>query len=242
MRYLGGKSRIAKKIAKVILEKTPHREVLIEPFMGGGAMTATLAPHFNKLVANDLSEDLILMWRALKEGWEPPQDVSLEEYNNQKAAKASALRGFVGFGGTWGGKWFGGYARGGNRNYYDESRRSLLRDIRKMQNVDFSNLDYRELAIPLNAVVYADPPYQGTTGYKDSFDHEAFWKAMSAWAKDGATVFVSEYSAPQDWVSVWEHTSPRSMKSDLVNTVRVTEKLWTPKEKGGDFSPPTLEI
>lgn len=36
MRYVGGKSRIAKHIEKVILDHKGERTRYIEPFMGGG--------------------------------------------------------------------------------------------------------------------------------------------------------------------------------------------------------------
>ena len=38
MRYLGGKSRIAKKIATEHLLTHPDRSVHVEPFVGGGAV------------------------------------------------------------------------------------------------------------------------------------------------------------------------------------------------------------
>ena len=40
------------------------------------------------------------------------------------------LTGFVGFGCSFGGKWFGGYARNaGGTNYAAQSKRSLLKDM-----------------------------------------------------------------------------------------------------------------
>lgn len=59
----------------------------------------------------------------------------------------------------------------------------------------FYRLDYREVTIPPNAIVYADPPYRNTrcTGYKCSFDHRAFeqWLAGVPFM-----VIVSGYEAP----------------------------------------------
>ena len=63
MHYMGGKSRIAKQLTEVILEYAESRDVLIEPFMGAANMTAALAPHFDRVYAYDIHEDLILMWR-----------------------------------------------------------------------------------------------------------------------------------------------------------------------------------
>ena len=228
MRYLGGKSKIAKRTVAAILENTPRRGRLIEPFVGGGAMTAVLAPHFEKVEAFDTHEDLILMWQALASGWEPPRNISETDYQQLRHAAPSALRGFAGFGGaSWGGKWFGGYARGGNRNFADESARSLLRDIALMGNVVFARRDYQELSPGADDVVYCDPPYAGTTEYRDSFDSRIFWDRAEAWAETGADVFVSEYKAPAFWRPVLEITRTRDMKSKLTNAKQVTEKLFT---------------
>lgn len=126
MRYLGGKSKIAKRLAAKILESTPRRELLIEPFCGGGSMTAALAPHFKHVQASDISEDLILMWKALQEGWEPPQNVTEEEYKALRHAEPSALRGFVGFSCSFGGCWFLSWAKNARGdNYASQGHNSL---------------------------------------------------------------------------------------------------------------------
>ena len=227
MRYLGGKSKIAKRVAEAILASTEKRGRLIEPFVGGGAITAVLAPSFERVDAFDINNDLILMWQALKTGWKPPSEISEDQYKELKIAEPSALRAFAGFGGaSWGGKWFGGYARGDGRNYADESARSLLRDIRQMQNCTFECLDYLKIKPVAGDVVYADPPYAGTTEYRDTFNSTQFWETMGGWAADGVDVFVSEYAAPQGWKTIWEITRTRDMKSKLTNAEKVTEKLF----------------
>jgi DNA adenine methylase len=202
--------------------------------MGGGAMTAALAPHFDLVIASDSHPDLILMWQALQQGWVPPSIVTEDDYNALRHAEPSALRGFVGFGGaSWGGKWFGGYARGGNRNYADESTRGLVRDIKLMSNVVFLQRDYRDISVAKGDTIYADPPYAETTSYSTPFDNSEFWEVADAWVNGGANVFVSEYSAPKSWDCVWETTRTRDMKSQLTNPVLVTERLFY---KGEDIN------
>ena len=106
---MGGKSRISKELSEVILSHTDKRDVYIEPFVGGGAMAEKMSAHFAKVILNDLHEDLMLMWDAvLNKGWIPPTEVSFEEYQELRNAEPSALRGFVGFSCSFGGKWFGG--------------------------------------------------------------------------------------------------------------------------------------
>ena len=223
MRYLGGKSKIARALAGVI----GKGETLIEPFCGGGAMTAALAPQFVRVEASDTHEDLILLWKAIQAGWQPPREISEQEYARLKLCAPSALRGFAGFAGaSWGGKWFGGYARGGGRNYADEAARSLARDVEKISNVTFYHRDYINIKPQPGDVVYADPPYAGTTGYGKPFSSEEFWEVMNYWTILGALVFVSEYKAPDNWACVWEQERTRDMKADTKTAVKVTEKLF----------------
>jgi DNA adenine methylase len=229
MRYLGGKSKIAKRITDTILKHTKKRELLYEPFIGGGAVTAQIAQYFNTVKASDCHEDLIMMWNALQDGWCPPTNISEDTYLQLRNASPSPLRAFAGFGGaSWGGKWFGGYARSRDkRNYAEESRRSLLRDIQKMQNVVFDCCSYEQLQPDQTSVVYADPPYFATTQYRDSFDSIKFWKTMDAWVDSGISVFVSEYTAPDHWEPILEIERTRDMKSKLTNAEQVCERVFS---------------
>ena len=73
-----------------------------------------------------------------------------------------------------------------------------------------------------------DPPYQGTTGYKTgSFDHEQFFQ----WCRDmrvkGNVVFVSEYSAPDDFKCVWQGEIKTNFSSTRkAATHNAVEKLF----------------
>ena len=53
------------------------------------------------------------MWQGLQSGWTPPDVITKEEYKYIREHKDEnpALTGFVGFGCSFGGKWFGGLAR-----------------------------------------------------------------------------------------------------------------------------------
>ena len=60
--------------------------------------------------------------------------------------------------------------------------------------------DYRNYVYHDGDVVYCDPPYAGTTGYGREFDHDAFWQ----WCRTrDFPVYVSEYRAPEDFISIW---------------------------------------
>lgn len=54
------------------------------------------------------------------------------------------LTGFVGFGCSFGGKWFGGYAKNKtNTNYALQSKKSLLKDMATLIDAEFTCSDYR---------------------------------------------------------------------------------------------------
>lgn len=237
MRYIGGKSKLAKSLATHILTNTTDRAYYVEPFIGGGSTFATVAPSFEIAVGGDLSEDLILMWQGLTDGtFVPPTSITEDQYAELRQAEPSALRGFVGYGGSFGGKFFGGFARGKKlngepRNYVDESARSIQKIAAAISGVytQFVHTSYADLDISgtPGAVVYCDPPYLNTQGYTTgAFDTPAFWTKCAEWANNGATVFVSEYVAPEGWESVWSQGHRQSLALPEQGRDRTTEHLF----------------
>lgn len=74
-----------------------------------------------------------------------------------------------------------------------------LERLEQLQRLELFSADYREVAIPKNAIVYCDPPYQGTAEYKEGgFNHEEFWEWVRETSKTNK-VYISEYSAPDDF-------------------------------------------
>jgi DNA adenine methylase len=200
MQFQGGKARQAKAIGQLL--KTVDRPCYLEPFVGGAWVLKEVAQHFPKVTASDLHLDLILLYQALQEGWEPPTDVTEEEYQAQRQAEPSPFRAFCGYACSFGGKWFGGYARG--HTSPGTGARSLLRKAGLLESVLFSHCDYGDHSPGPADVVYCDPPYRNRTPLKQvpPFDHQRFWNTMNEWAEAGATVFVSEEQATEGWVPV----------------------------------------
>ena len=240
MRYMGGKGRIAKKLSETILNHSPeHSGIYWEPFIGGGAMAARMGNQFEIAKYSDIHPDLILMWQALHDGWEPPAVVTYEEYQELRySIEPSALRGFVGFGGSFGGRWFEGYARGGHsasgapRNHQAESARAVLKDIQGIRAntcTRFTQGDALTIEPGPGDVVYCDPPYAGTKNYSktDRLDHEEFWNAATRWVEAGAYVFVSEYAAPDGWECIWEQPLRSSVRVGSADRHIATERLFT---------------
>lgn len=227
MRYFGGKSRIAKQISAYINELLKPNQTYIEPFCGACWIVSNICP--NRLrIAGDYHQDLMMMWQELQKGWIPPDTVAEELYNTLKKADPGSLRGFVGFGCSNSGKWFGGYARDKTgRNYAMNAKNSVMKKIAKMKTASFVQSSYENIACPSNSLIYCDPPYINTTGYTTGgFDHIKFWEWVRQKSKDGHTVLVSEYVAPDDFEAALTIQVKTDMKAANHSKIDRVEKLF----------------
>ena len=227
MQYSGGKSRIAIPIAEIInnrIQKSGGGFVSL--FCGACSVEKLIDAPYR--ICNDKHPYLIELWRALQRGWIPPEEVDEALYREVRDNKDidMALTGFVGFGCSFGGKWFEGYARNKRGdNYAARASKSLLRDVALLKDAEFVCGDYRALTIPEGAVVYADPPYAGTTGYGERFDSDAFWDFVRGLSKTHA-VYISEENAPDDFEAVWEQPLKRTLDANKENNFTRLERLW----------------
>lgn len=230
MKYMGSKNRIAKYILPIILKDRQPNQYYVETFCGG---CNTIDKVDGLRIANDSHFYLIEMFKALQDGWVPPTYVSEHEYKtikNVPEAYQPWLVGFVGFGCSYSGKWWGGFARNVSkdaptRNYCNESKRNLLKQTPNIKGIEFHNKSYIDLEIPVNSIIYCDPPYKGVTGYKDKFDHEVFWEWCRKMSKSGHKVFISEYNAPEDFKCVWSKEICSSLTKDT-GSKKGIEKLF----------------
>lgn len=172
------------------------------------------------------------MFKGLQNGYELPEYISKEQYKYIKEHKDEnpILTGFVGFGCSFGGKWFGGFAKNKtNTNYASQSKRSVMKDMPNLKSAIFTCLDYKDVVIPKGSVIYADPPYNNTTGYGgEKFNTEEFWEYMRKISKDNK-VFVSELKAPDDFECIWERPFTRTLDRNKNNQFKVIEKLFIHK-------------
>lgn len=238
MRYLGGKSRTANQIAGYIHTILEPNQTYYEPFCGACWVTSRVRA--NRMYASDANSQLIAMWQALQNGWIPPTHISEDEYNaakNGKYADQPHLEAFIGFGCSFGGKWFGGYARDNrNRNYAFCASNALRDKLLSMYSVNYMSHSYNgELPPHDNMLIYCDPPYSNTTGYGavGDFDSAAFWRWAQDMTLDGHTVVVSEYTAPAGWSCVVEmptNTEIRTADNGRENRI---ERLF----RYGDYKP-----
>ena len=96
--------------------------------------------------------------------------------------------------------------------------------------MEFKHGGYSEFTYPPNSIIYCDPPYANTTNYKgnNKFSHELFWEWVRDMTKVGHQVFISEYTAPEDFTCVYEKevTSGLGAIAGSEVTKKATEKLF----------------
>lgn len=205
MNLLGGKSRLAGQISQVIRRLRLPSQSFLEPFCGAAWVTVHLYP--GPTTASDISAPLIHLHKAVQRGWEPPDFISEEMYSilhrASRDGEISPLITFAGYGCSWAGKWWGGYARCDARVYCLEAKKSLLQKHAFLKKVIFKHANYKNLE-PKNLCIYCDPPYAGTTGYGIPWNPKEFWEIMREWSQDN-TVIISEYKAPSDFKCIWKH-------------------------------------
>lgn len=94
-----------------------------------------------------------------------------------------------------------------------------------------SVLDYEEVAIPEDSVIYCDIPYEGTGGYiekdKGGFDYERFYQWCE---RQTQPVFISSYQMPEDRFDCIEEFTHRSTFAQKYNNL-VTERIYVPKHQ-----------
>lgn len=83
MQYMGGKWRLRKRIAEV-LHQFPNERYL-EPFVGGASVLSAVS--FTERTASDAHAALISMYLALQNGWQPPTELSEQEFLALKAVR-----------------------------------------------------------------------------------------------------------------------------------------------------------
>lgn len=232
MRYMGSKAKHAKNIVPILMDGHDQTKPYVEPFLGGGNLFSEV-PAKVKL-GSDTAEFAVALLSALSVGWQPPDDMSEEDYKAIKANPCNydpALVGFAAYSCSYAGKFWGGYARGNSskgvpRNFASEQRRGLLAQARGLAGANIFVSNYLDLDIPNGATVYCDPPYANTTGYQGSFDHEVLWAWCETLVQKGCRVFVSEYTAPSGWDAVWEKPVSNSLTKDT-GVKKAVEKLFT---------------
>lgn len=242
MKYVGSKNRISKELAPIIQSYIDENNIktYIEPFVGGANMIDKIK--CDNKVGYDINNYLIELLNYLKTGDLIPYSISEVEYNNVKDNKdmyEDWYVGLVGFGATFGAKWFGGYARGFKsdkitlRDIPNEGLNNLRNQREKLKNITFINNSYDKLVDIRNSVIYCDPPYKGTLKYNNIINYDDFYKWCIEMAKHNI-VLISEYEMPEDkFINIFTKDVNVNIDSNKIkngNRKRV-EKLFIVKEE-----------
>ena len=238
MQYMGSKGKISKHIVPIIQKFIDDSscKTYIEPFVGGANVIDKIK--CDKKIGCDINSNLIDLLKYSQSN-ELPITISEEEYNSVKNNKEnydSWYVGLVGFCGSFGAKFFGGFAR---RNNGDDVPSQAIRSLVKQSKLElFKNIKFitkNFLDLPKdkikNSVIYCDIPYFNTTTYKHSnFPYEQFYDWCEDMSKNNI-VLISEYYMPEDrFKCIWQMELKTSLGSGVNNTtenekVRV-EKLF----------------
>lgn len=242
MKYMGSKSRIAKHIIPILQDIIDKNNIthFDDVFCGGLNVSDKIkCDNINAYDANNL---VIALFEHLQNGGELLEEVPREVYNDARAHQYDGTYedwylGNIGFLSSYNGRGFsGGYAQAGYektkkgqryRDYYQESKSNILKQVPFIKNIKLHCCDYREV-VAQGHLIYCDPPYKSTKQYENSkdFDHEMFWETMRDWSKDNIVV-ISEMQAPDDFVCIWKQEVLRSIKSTDKSTA--IEKLFIHK-------------
>lgn len=233
MQYFGGKARIATKLAAYLQDRLSDKK-FVDLFCGSCNVVSKVKS--KNRIANDLHSELISLHQQVQLGWEPPYAVPEKTYDMVKVSipltqQDTAFKAFIGFGCSFAGKYFGGYARcDGVRNYCLNAKNSLLKKHSNLKDVIFTNRNYDSFdAAELHgSLVYCDIPYRGATGYSvGDFDHGNFYKWAENISKQGIVLLVSEYhnNIPDNWDVVWTTDSKQDIRDKQGNQRKTVEVL-----------------
>lgn len=233
MRYCGSKRRFVKAMLPVLMEHTDEDTVFVDVFCGGANVISEV-PLKNK-IGVELNKYVCALWKHIQShGMEGiPDQVTKEEYMlikadyiNKTGKYPDWLIGYVGVCCSYGSAWFNGYANYNPKKKEDhigEAYRSMEKQVNEfkfLQETEFVNCSYEEFVYPDNSVIYCDPPYAGKKQYESDFDSDAFWEWVRRMSLLGHRVYVSEYTAPDDFKSVWSAIKSDGMSTTLRNAIQ----------------------
>jgi adenine-specific DNA methylase len=109
-------------------------------------------------------------------------------------------------------------------------RLQQLEQLERLEQLEIFNKSYNEIVIPKDAVIYCDPPYQGTAEYKEgAFNHIEFWDWVRIISKKNK-VYISEYNAPNDFDVLLSFSQKSTLQGgSQKHNNQPDEKLFIPK-------------
>ena len=238
MSYVGGKSKGATHILEILNHPYFDGFDYLEPFVGmGHILRRVINKHIT--IASDYNPLLCELLNGIQQSKTIPI-ISRDQYQTLKHQVGSITfeRAIACFCYSYNGKAWGGYCPVFNSatrhddyvkqrtNYYKSLQINPVFMNTRIECISFKGLN------PSKQLIYCDPPYRSTTGYrieayktpKDTFDHDDFWNTMRKWSQHNY-VFISEYSAPVDFIEIGHSIKNTSLSGKGSSSQRI-EKLF----------------
>lgn len=231
MQYNGGKGKIARELAWVISSFKPN--IYWEPFVGAANVIQHIKAPYR--IGSDLDLHIVHYLSLIQKGWNPP-NLTIDEslYLAWKKFEPSkpeeyAIKAMIGYGCSFGGKWFGGFARvprkDSSNSFYQTAQIASRKQFALLKGIMFfqqSFLDFTPIGTDL---IYCDPPYRNTThcGTNRKFDSDLFWAWCLRCNLQGIRVLVTEFEAPSFAHEIWRKTKAADLKQ---NGTTHTERLF----------------
>jgi site-specific DNA-adenine methylase len=104
-----------------------------------------------------------------------------------------------------------------------------LEQLQQLERLEIYSNSYNEVEIPKNAIIYCDPPYQGTAEYKEgAFNHKEFWNWVREISKSHK-IYISEYNAPEDFEVLLSFSQKSTLQGgNQKHNNQPDEKLFVP--------------
>ena len=211
MIFMGSKNRISKYIVPILQEYIDKNNIenYIEPFMGGCNIIDKIK--CKNRTGYDISLPLVELFKKLQNDYHNiPDTISEEEYikvKNNKLDYEDWYLGFVGFMGSFGARYFKGYARHNRYDKTEQIQKGSIKNFKKqydsLKDCKFINDTYLNIRNISDSLIYCDPPYKGTTFYSKTppINYEEYYNWVRELSKNNI-VICSEYNMPDDFICI----------------------------------------
>lgn len=109
-------------------------------------------------------------------------------------------------------------------------RLESLERLERLERLEITSMSYADLKFARDAVIYCDPPYEGTScdqyGCPD-FDFRHFWY----WARRQKRIYVSDTAPKEGMAVIWDKL--HASKVSGTNSTKRRELLMIPEPRGG---------
>lgn len=230
MTYFGSKRKYAKYILPILQKAINENNVntFIDCCCGGCNIIRDIK--CGNRIAIDNNKYLIALYKEMqKDGFQFPPHPTREDWDKCKDFPEQCNEWYVGlvsiFTSFFARGFCGGYIRDkDNEKKYNGQVNTAIKDLPKIKDINFISADFNEILKYSNCVIYVDPPYKDTKKYDTAknFDYGRFWETMRL-ASENNIVFISEMTAPEDFIEVWALDGIRNIGEAHV---KCTEKLF----------------